>query len=456
MKKMRKLFALCLSFMISLSLLAMSVSAMDASNFHRCHDKPIPAGKDPKISWQQKSNGLGVTVQYTKEGDWLNLYLNERVPMKKASVEYTLDSTDYAISMSGGYLLFAYFKNMETSKTLGMSVMVFEAPVTMDSFAFIRENYGNKYDGKTMVIIQDIMGNKINEAAPTTVREEYPSGNPEDGWLVETDWKGKHSFQWDVDNAKLIFDGVSIPIQKAALKRLNMGEEADLVVQAGCTAYGKNMSYTLHSINGVKIDGSATTLHTDTSSVASKPNNTDSKSNNTTSESNNTTSQPGNTVSSTAVSSVSNTVSIGDTTDSTAETSSEDAQAALIGTNVLGIKSLNTAIDFDNHIITLKKDYTVGELLTAFIKGNGYDYRICDSSGTVITDESKQVDETMKLQLYFGDEPDQTFSIKIASETTGKENTSFPWWIVFVVVAVVVIAGGVVAIFVIKKHKAAQ
>ena len=94
--------------------------------------------------------------------------------------------------------------------------------------------------------------------------------------------------------------------------------------------------------------------------------------------------------------------------------------------------------------------------MDAFVRGEGYDFRICDSSGKIISDESRAVDDTMKLQLYFGSEPDQTFSLLLAQTTDSAGQAGFPWWIFLIIGGVLVVAGGgAAAFFLLKKKKAA-
>jgi len=458
MKTMRKRITACVAFVAVLVMMAVSAlpaSALGINDFRIGTD----GGNKVVTTMEQTDKGLQVLVKHSSQGDRRNLYLqSEKVPIKPAKIEYTIDRTTYSASVTDGYHFFAFFKDLKTSNTAGFIVMVFECPVGYaESFAWLPESA----KGKTWVILQDVMGNKVHEANKNFTTESYPEGTVDYGWIIDKPYVGPHSFTYDSANNKVIFDGVTIPIQTGAAKRMGMGDDADLIIQAGGNVYGKEFQYTLHSINGVKVDGSNTSLNakpTEAPAGTTAAPTTAPKSDG----GNNTTAKPvtpqgGGTTA--AVPTTGNAQDGTQTSDTNAPTgepagTTTTRETAPLGQK-LGVTSLNTVIDFDASTIQLKKSYTVGELQQAFVPGDGYDFRICDKTGKIITDESLAVDSTMKLQLYFGTKPEQTFSL-IGEQAADGSAGGFPWWGYVVIGAgVLVIAGGVVAFLMLRKRKAA-
>ena len=448
MKKTKKWMTICVSFASALTLTLASgiqASALGIGDFRVGDDGP---GK-VVTTLEQTDKGLHVVVKNSSNGDRRNVWLDsEKIPIKPAKVEYSIDKTTYTASPNDGYHFFGFFKDLATSKTAGFVIMVYECPVGFaESFQWMPESA----KGKTWVILQDIMGNKVHEVNPNLTTENNPEGSIDYGYIIDTPYVGSHSFTYDSVGNKVIFDGVTIPIQPGAAKRIGMGDSADMVIQAGGNVYGKEIQYTVKTINGVKVDGSNASLNPKPTQAPTTAPPAPTKDSGSSPEP----TQPAVTPNTTDASQGDPSESSANTDSATPATEPQITEAAPAGQK-LGVKSLNTAIDFEANLITLKKSYTVGELMDAFVRGEGYDFRICDSSGKIISDESRAVDDTMKLQLYFGSEPEQTFSLLLAQTTDSAGQAGFPWWIFLIIGGVLVVAGGgAAAFFLLKKKKAA-
>ena len=129
MKKTKKWMTICVSFASALTLTLASgiqASALGIGDFRVGDDGP---GK-VVTTLEQTDKGLHVVVKNSSNGDRRNVWLDsEKIPIKPAKVEYSIDKTTYTASPNDGYHFFGFFKDLATSKTAGFVIMVYECPV---------------------------------------------------------------------------------------------------------------------------------------------------------------------------------------------------------------------------------------------------------------------------------------------------------------------------------------
>lgn len=228
-------------------------------------------------------------------------------------------------------------------------------------------------------------------------------------------------------------------------------------------------SITLSKLNGVSLgkegattpdpddgdDSDTTRPPTGGTSSVSTPNDNNSASSNTNSNtpgtsSNNTAS---NTASGTDASDVGTTASDNVSSDLLPDIDDTVSQVEL--NEALQSRESYVEIDYDSGTLKVEQGKTIGEIKSALILADGYDFKFYDINNNEITADDTAISNLMTGILYRGEVVEKIFAIDTAEHVSGGPG-SVGMWVGIIIAVVIVLAGaGVGIFFFLKKKKSA-